>query len=31
MFSFYRSLLYLYPPAPRHEFGDEMVGVFREV
>jgi hypothetical protein len=31
MFSLYRSLLYLYPPAHRHEYGEEMMTVFREV
>jgi hypothetical protein len=31
MFSLYRSLLYLYPPAHRHEYGEEMIDVFREV
>ena len=31
MFFLYRSLLYLYPSADRHEFGDEMTTVFREV
>src|SRR6266576_6508332 len=31
MFSLYRSLLYLYPPAHRHEYGEEMLTVFREV
>ncbi|SRR6266545_1915354 len=30
MFSLYRSLLYLYPPAHRHEYGEEMITVFRE-
>jgi hypothetical protein len=31
MVSLYRSLLYLYPPAHRHEYGEEMMAVFREV
>jgi hypothetical protein len=31
MLSLYRGLLYLYPAAYRHEYGDEMTGVFREV
>jgi hypothetical protein len=31
MLSLYRRLLYLYPAAYRHEYGDEMAGVFREV
>src|SRR6266576_6555723 len=31
MFSLYHSLLYLYPPAHRHEYGEEMITVFREV
>lgn len=30
MLSFYRWLLYLYPPVYRHEFADEMVSVFRD-
>jgi hypothetical protein len=29
MFSVYRILLYLYPPACRSEFGEEMLAVFR--
>lgn len=31
MLSLYRCLLYLYPAAYRHEYGDEMAGVFSEV
>lgn len=31
MRSLYRCLLHLYPAAYRHEFGDEMAGVFGEV
>src|SRR5258705_13585227 len=31
MFSLYRSLLYLYPPAHRYEYGEEMMTVFREI
>ena len=31
MFSVYRSLLYLYPPAQRHEYGEEMLAALREV
>jgi hypothetical protein len=31
MLSLYRCLLHLYPAAYRHEYGDEMTGVFRDV
>jgi hypothetical protein len=31
MFSLYRALLYLYPPAHRYEYGEEMMTVFREI
>jgi len=31
MFSLYRSLLYLYPPAHRYEYGEEMMAVFVEL
>lgn len=31
MLSFFRSLLYLYPPAYRQEFGEEMLGVLAEM
>ncbi len=31
MFSLYRSLLYLYPPAQRREYGEEMLAVLREI